>query len=188
MSDFCDFVPDDPQCDTAAADAAATGDMNNGPPQGGDMMKGGKMDDDMMAKRDSDQMEANLTFLFTALGVSLSSGLQLFRYRSNEDFYIGGEYLDFNGWKMANLLQDYSFLVLGGIAFITQLLSMFGIANEINLLVWMWGLGFVGMLVEAVAGFMMFYAYDSAYTLSTSDDADAGYGANIMGAIQMDAL
>ena len=49
MTDFCDFVPDSPECVTAAADAAATGDMNNGPPQGGDMMKGGKMDDDMMA-------------------------------------------------------------------------------------------------------------------------------------------
>ena len=36
-------------------------------------------------------MEANLTFLFTALGVSLGSGLQLFRYRSDEDFYIMGE-------------------------------------------------------------------------------------------------
>jgi len=90
---------------------------------------------------------------------------------------------------MANMLSDYSFLVLGGIAFITQLLSMFGIANEINLLVWMWGLGFVGMLVEVVAGIMMAYGYDSAYTLSTSDDAiDAGYGTVIMGLIQMDAL
>jgi len=189
MTDFCDFVPDSPECVAAADAAAATGNMDNNPPQGGDMMKGGKMDDDRDAQRDSDQMEANLTFLFTALGVSLSSGLQLFRYRSDENFYIGGEYLDFNGWKMANLLQDYSFLVLGGVAFITQLLSMFGIANEINLLVWMWGMGFVGMLVEAVAGFMLFYSYDEAYKLTLSDDAeDNSYGTGIMGALQMDAL
>jgi len=192
MTDFCDFVPDSPECVAAADAAASTGDMDNNPPQGGDMMKGGKMDDDRDAQRDSDQMEANLTFLGTALGVTLSSALQLFRYRSDKDdesFYIGGDYLDYNGWKTANHLHDYSFLVLGGVAFITQLLSMFGIANEINLLVWMWGMGFVGMLVEAVAGFMLFYSYDEAYKLTLSDDAeDNSYGTGIMGALQMDAL
>lgn len=159
MSDFCDFVPDAPEC---KIEEPAGEDMNGGDKmEGGDQMNGGKMMNEDMDKRDEAQMQANLTFLFTALGVSVGSALQLFRYRSDEDFYLIGEQLTSgNTWKWANLLQDYSMLALGGIAFITQLLSMFGIANEINLLVWMWGLGFVGMLVEAVAGLMMFYGYD----------------------------
>ena len=60
------------------------------------------------------------------------------------------------------------------IAAITQFLAIFGIANEINILVWMVGLEAIGGLVSVVLGIMMFMAYDSAYTIANDSSSSAG--------------
>ena len=114
---------------------------------------------------ESSRMEANLTFLFTAMWVTANSAFQLFRYRSDENFYGYGVSIssDSNRWEFANNVKNWPLLVLGGVTTLTQILSMFGIANEINLLVWMFGLGGLGMLFEGIAGMLLFYEYDQAY-------------------------
>lgn len=60
------------------------------------------------------------------------------------------------------------------IAAITQFLAIFGIANEINVLVWMIGLEAIGGLVSVGLGIMMFMAYDSAYTIANDSGSSAG--------------
>lgn len=77
---------------------------------------------------------------------------------------------------------------MGGLAFITQLLSMTlgGVFAEVNLYVFMLGLGLIGGIVEMVSGIMSMYSYDKAYQLSIADDSSAtevAYGASLMDAI-----
>ena len=151
MSDFCDFVPDDPSCQQAPP-----------PEEGGQplMEDGGKGDKD---DRQAAVMEANITFLVVGLVHTAAIGLKMFRYRSASTYYDNGDVLGTNYWKYASQLSGYFWLAGMGIATVTQLLSMFGIANEINLLVWTVGLGGIGELVSLVTSILMFLAWDKAY-------------------------
>jgi len=68
---------------------------------------------------------------------------------------------------------------------------MAGIAGEINVMVWMFGLGGIGMLMTTVASMIMWYGYDEAYTWSVSDDASAteqGVAPFLMDYIQTDIM
>ena len=56
-------------------------------------------------------------------------------------------------------------------AFITQLLAIFGIANEINVMVWALGLSGIGGLVSLVTSLMAWWAYDEAYVASEDSDS-----------------
>ena len=58
-------------------------------------------------------------------------------------------------------------------AFITQLLAIFGIANEINVMVWALGLSGIGGLVSLVTSLMAWWAYDEAYVASEDSDSTA---------------
>jgi len=67
--------------------------------------------------------------------------LLYFRYRPDAmDYYTyGDQYLGTgtaNYWKMANHLRQPASAVIFGILTVTQLLSMAGIAGEINLMAW----------------------------------------------------
>ena len=66
---------------------------------------------------------------------------------------------------------DYFTMVFMGIASITQLLSMLGIAAEINLMVWMYG-GMVDMVVSLIWGLVYMYAKD-AYWVDSQDTASS---------------
>ena len=107
-------------------------------------------------------MEAQITFFFTAVGLAAGSAAQLFRYRSASDYYDAGTEVfgDTNYWELSNIIPQYFYLGMGSLAAFTQLLSIFGIASGINLLVWMFGLGAIGGIVMAVSSVLAGYGYD----------------------------
>ena len=83
---------------------------------------------------------------------------------------------------------DYFTMVFMGIASITQLLSMLGIAAEINLMVWMYG-GMVDMVVSLIWGLVYMYAVD-AYWTDSEDTASstAATSGNALGALEGDMV
>ena len=78
-----------------------------------------------------------------------------------------------NYWKMTQVYGGYFWMALLGLASITQLLAIFGIANEINLMVWIYGLQMAGGLVELISMIAMWYAYDSAYAITVDTSKTA---------------
>jgi hypothetical protein len=161
------------------------------------MMEGGKggkgdMKGDWSDDEGEEAMEANVTFLMVAFSGMVQIALKTFRYRSNENYYDDGATTSStNYWEYSNMISGYYFLAAFSIAFTTQLLSMFGIANEINLYVWMGLLGGLGGLVEMVAGLLSWYAYDEAYVMgedadSTSAELVAAYA--VMAAIKEETM
>ena len=66
------------------------------------------------------------------------------------------------------MVEDYSVLGIFSIASITQLLSMFGIAVGVNLMVWEYLVGGVGELVHLVMIVLSLLAWEDAYSYSDS--------------------
>ena len=156
MSDFCDFVPDDASCvDPAPVDPDT---------DGGDGGDEEHMDDghdmDVMSIR-----QAQVAYLFTALSLTLHSALTQFRYRTTSGYYDAGDALSTNYWELLNMAGNYFTIAWMGAATITQLLSMLGIAAEINVMVWMYG-GIVSMVVSFIAGIVGMYAYDQYWQVA----------------------
>lgn len=103
-----------------------------------------------------------------------SMAVQLFRYRSASDYYDDGDILgDTNYWQLGNQIGSYFWLGAFSTAAITQLLAIFGIANGINLLVWMILLGGIGGLVNLVTSIIAMMGYDKAYTVTVDADSSA---------------
>jgi hypothetical protein len=59
----------------------------------------------------------------------------------------------------------YAGLALWSVASVTQLLSLGGIAVDINLMVWGYGLGLAGSAIAMIVGMIQFYARFNAYDL-----------------------
>lgn len=113
-------------------------------------------------------MMGNLAFLGVAAGHVAGISLDLFRYKSDADYYVLGEsYANAtdktNWWKISNQISMYGGLAISSILMITQLLSMFGIAASTNVMLWGYSSMFVMPLVAMVAGALKFYAYDLYY-------------------------
>lgn len=65
------------------------------------------------------------------------------------------------------MLKTYSTLLIFGVAFITQILAMVGIASSVNSMVWNYGV-FVGMIVVNMLYLTINgYAYDTVVVLVT---------------------
>ena len=81
---------------------------------------------------------------------------------------------------------DYFTMVFMGIASITQLLSMLGIAAEINLMVWMYG-GMVDMVVSLIWGLVAMYAVDAYWSDSEeTTSSTAATSATALGMLEDD--
>ena len=122
-------------------------------------------------------MSGQITFLLVALGVTVGSALKLFRYRSESTYYDAGKILSSNYWKLGDQISLYSWLGLGGVAFLTQLLSVAGIAVDINIMVWMVVLPLVGGLVGLTYSILMFLAYDGGYSICHGPPTPTGRSA-----------
>ena len=124
-----------------------------------------------------DPFMGNLTYLLVAAGVTTHAALQAFRYTSKTGYYTAFLTGTGTNWfEIGDMIQNYANLSLFGIAFITQLLALFGILTWLNALVWFWGIMLVGGLVNGVAMFFKFLAYDNCWDklngCSTSVKAD----------------
>ena len=113
-----------------------------------------------------------------ALANVISMYMTMFRYRSSDTYYDAGDVLSTNYWKNANMYGGYFFLGMMGVATVTQFLAIFGIANGINLMVWMVGVEGIGGLVSIATAIMLFMAYDGAYTKANESSASASDIAN----------
>lgn len=94
-----------------------------------------------------------------------------------------------NYWKMVQVYGGYFWMAALSVASITQILAIFGIANEINLMVWIYGLEMVGGIVSFISMIVMWYAYDSAYAVSVDSSKTAAeqlQGEAVMLGIWMD--
>jgi len=110
-------------------------------------------------------MMGAITYLIIALLVSFDALMHLFRYSSLKNYYnmyatdTTGLVLT-NWFKIGDLIINYTNMVVYGVAFITQLIALFGILGDINMLVWVWGVMVVGGLAELVGGLFYWMAYD----------------------------
>ena len=68
-----------------------------------------------------------------------------------------------NWYKISNQISMYGGLALSSILMITQLLSMFGVAANINVMVWSWTIMLVMPLIGLVAGGLKLTAYELFY-------------------------
>ena len=115
--------------------------------------------------RDAAFMEAQLAFLGLAIGNTAEIAMNLFKYRSSSTYYNNGDTaMDTNWWKLASQTVNYVSLGVWGLAALTQLLATFGVAADLNLLVWMYVVFFLGMFAAAATGTFYSLAYDTAYT------------------------
>ena len=64
-----------------------------------------------------------------------AAGLELFVYHEDDE-YDDGEVLGTNYWKYFSSLHHYSHFGIMSILTVTQILSMVGIAGEINIMAW----------------------------------------------------
>ena len=118
-------------------------------------------------------MDAQVTFFVTAMMSTLFTAASLFRYRSSSTYYDDGDVLGTNYWKLANVYGSYFWLGAFGIATVTQLLAFFGIANGLNLAVWIYGLEMLGGLVGLATSIAMLLGYDTAYSIANDDTQSA---------------
>ena len=127
-----------------------------------------------------------------ALSNAIGLGMKHYRYRSSATYYDSGDVLgDNNYWQLVNTIGGNFWLAAFSVAFITQLLAIFGIANGINVMVWTIGLGGIGSLVNLVTGIMAWFGYDLAYQVtenSSSSAAELIDAAVVMAAIKDDMM
>jgi len=190
---FCDFVPDDPSCapeptpveptpvepvdpvdpvvpvepvDPEPVDPVEP--VEPKPEAGGDgeVAEG----DDKMA---SEAMWGNLAFLGVAVMHVVHPALEMFRYRSDADYYVLGDtaWDGTNWWSLYNMIAQYGLLAAGSVLTITQLLSMFGVAVETNVMLWHMATMWISPILFGAVGMMAWWAYDQAYV----NCEDSGY-------------
>lgn len=79
--------------------------------------------------------------------------------------------LNYPLYKYASMMQTYSSLVISGAMFVTQMLSMLGIAASTNLMVWGLG-GMISSLVGFIWGFMTFMNHWNSWKLIKNEIED----------------
>ena len=160
----------DPNADKAEKETKMQGDGDDG-----------DMDD--MEKMMS-PLTGQLTYLVVAGIACTKAGMDLFRYRSDADYYDAGEDpYSWNPWKLANLIEQYTDLSVWGVLFIFQLLSTFGVLSGLNVVIWMWA-GAIAGLIYMVTHIFRFMAYDAV----AKSDSDVSGAEAIASAIEMDTM
>ncbi len=80
-----------------------------------------------------DPMTGNVTYLMVALFSTVITSMNLFRYKTSDASLALGDIAGkSNGYKTGLYIHLISELTVWSVSLITQLLSMFGIANDIN--------------------------------------------------------
>ena len=171
--------------DAAAAAAAAagnTGSETTDPVEGGASGPGGdmggkgegKMMEGMMMA--ADPMMGQITYTMVAVSAATATAFDLFRYNpASADIWTEWTTAGLTGTNFTKLSRDiggYAGLAFWSVASLTQILSIFGVAADINVMVWMYG-GMVGGLVSLVAHFIAMWAYDQLYVVKTTSATPA---------------
>jgi hypothetical protein len=197
MSDFCDFVPDDPSCQTAPEPEKPEPTNGGGdgpkpdiagddkPEDDMDMMKDEKMMDhddkemtwekfDEMAGEYFHPMEANIAYFTVAAGMAAEIALHSFVWHEDNASTLsqaasGSGNTDY--YDLMHMVHTYGGLAVWGTAAFTQLLATFGIMVGINMMVWGMLVPTGGMLLElglAVLGFLAYNQFFEQYEANNS--------------------
>jgi len=141
----------------------------------------------------------NIAYISTALLAATAAGIRQFRWRADDDTYAGKYYAIWtaleadlgstNYWELGTLIADFGMIGIFGVAFVTEILATFGIAPELNVMVWAFGVGLGGLVIGLTYNIMMFMAINTAYGVN-SDATKAGASAAglVMKLIQSDWL
>lgn len=134
---------------------------------------GKKMEGMMMM---ADPMMGQVTYTMTAVSAAIVTAFELFRYNpSTAEVWTYWATAGLTGTDLAKLSRDiggYAGLAFWSVASLTQILSIFGVAADINMMVWMYG-GAIGGVVGLVAHFIAMYAYDKLYVVSSTSATQA---------------
>jgi hypothetical protein len=72
---------------------------------------------------DTDPIEGQISFLMVAATMVTTASLNLFRYKAGATYYDSFDAVSsINWWKWSDLICEYATLVIGSIAFVTQLI------------------------------------------------------------------
>ena len=162
MSDFCDFVPDAEGCEPDPVDPIPDGGAGKGDMDGDESDYD---DDDMMGGA----MKANMAFLLTALSGAVAPAAWVFRYRTAETLAaVGTVASTTNYWELLDNFANYPMIAAHVVLTITQLLSMLGIAVEVNMMAW----SVVGML-DMVMSTLYFFGFIGAHQMYHEIEEDS---------------
>jgi hypothetical protein len=154
------------------------------------------MEEEMMMEKEEEMLdtflESQIAFLVAALMGATMSGMDLFAWKyqtkitdSTNGISVADTILHFqpeqafvsyvNGsksllWKNASTTMTWTTFVFTSVAFLTQLLSMFGIMGDINLMVWLYG-GSIAAVTGGIAEIIALVRYvDAKVVLAMETD------------------
>jgi len=119
----------------------------------------------------------NIAYISTALLAATAAGLRQFRWRADGSYAtkyyaswtaMEAEYGSTNYWELGTLIADFGMLGIFGVAFVTEILATFGIAPELNVMVWAFGVGLGGLIVGLTYNIMMFLAINTVYGINSN--------------------
>ena len=155
-SDFCNFFPENAECQIEPEPEQAGG-------SGADEGEGGvKLD-----HGEYNPLMGNLVYLAVTFFSTYEAYFKLFRFHNDSD-YSDGEIMGTNLWLYSTKVQLYTnftvmFALLG-----TQLGSMLGY-SEINLQAWAY-LGIAEVVISALVYMVRLYIWNRGYNISQSAD------------------
>ena len=114
-------------------------------------------------------------------------GFDFYRYHSATTYYDIGDTVLTSGntWKWADRILTFGGMSIGEILTVTQILSMFGIATDINVFLWMLStMLFIPLISVSYYG-LMFWSYDRAY-VSIENGLNASDAATLQSTVLME--
>lgn len=149
-----------------------------------------KMDDDWMMY--TDPMMGQVTYTSVAVMSAIGAGLDMFRYNPSSTKYSQwsgiGATASTPYWMYGGELARYTMLSFFSVASVTQILSCFGVAPDVNMMVWMYG-GMASSVLGLVAHGLLMYSYDLANTALGSMDAGEKAAAEaVIDALELDFI
>merc|ERR1719189_335190 len=112
-----------------------------------------------------------MTYTSVAVMSAVGTALDMFRYNPSSTKYTEwgnlGATATTNYWQYGSEMARYTSLAFWSVASVTQMLSMFQVAPEVNMMVWMYG-GMAGSMLGMVSHGLLMYAYDKANTVATT--------------------
>ena len=149
-----------------------------------------KMDDDWMMY--TDPMMGQITYTSVAVMSAIGAGLDMFRYNPSSTKYAEwaniGATASTPYWMYGGELARYTMLTFSSVASITQILSDFGVAPDVNMMVWMYG-GMAGSVLGLVAHGLLMYSYDIANTaLTSSTPSEVTAAEKVIDALELDFI
>jgi len=129
-----------------------------------------------------------MAYLFTAGFACAHYSLLAFRYfgkAERYDAYTVDKSSGTQWFELGSKMINFTSLAVYGVAFMTSLLALLGIAPSINYMVWFWGVMVLGGGANMIGEMLMFIGMDGAYSdwTNTATDVKTVAAAAIGGAV-----